>query len=58
MGHDQRRTVDAGDDRGDREGLSRAGDSQQDLMLLAVTKPSNHGIDGGGLISLRLVLRN
>ena len=47
----QRRTLLLGDDVGDREGLARPGDAEQDLLALALGQPAIERRDGGGLIT-------
>ncbi len=52
---DERRAVHLLDDLGHREGLARAGDAEQHLMLLAVVDTAGQRLDRGTLISLRFV---
>ncbi len=57
MGEHERRALRPLDHAGDRKGLAAAGDSQQHLILRAVVQTVHEGLDRGGLITLRLILR-
>ena len=58
MSHHQRGTVHRLDDLGHGVGLARAGDPEQNLMLLAVVDAAQQGLDGTALIALRFVIGN
>ena len=54
VGQHQRRAVGLRDHRGDREGLARAGDAQQHLVLVAALEPVHQLPDRARLVALRL----
>src|SRR5262249_36773784 len=54
--HDQRRAVQALDHLGHGVSLAGAGDSEQDLVLLAVAQSADELVNGGLLIDLRVVV--
>ena len=54
--HHQRRPVGLLDHLGHGEGLARAGNAQQHLVLLAVENTPSQRLDGGALIAVRLVI--
>ena len=56
MGHDQRRAVRVLDHLGHGEGLARAGDAEQNLVLLAIEHTSGERFDGSSLVAARLVV--
>ena len=51
VGDHQRGPVGLGDDVGHGEGLARAGDAQQHLVLHALLQPLRQGLDGLGLVA-------
>ena len=53
--HDQRGAIQLLDDLGHREGLARAGDSQQHLVLVAIQDAAGQRLDRLSLVALRLV---
>ena len=56
MGEDQRGAASLFDDLGHGEGFARAGDAEQDLMLLAIEDAAKELVDGGGLVATGAVV--
>ncbi len=56
MRHHHRGPVGLLDHLGHGVGLARAGDSEQNLVLLAVENAANQGFDGSSLVAARLVV--
>jgi hypothetical protein len=56
VGDDQGRPLQLGDDVGDREGLPRAGDAQEDLIVVPPLEPGDQLADGPRLVAGRLVV--
>ena len=54
VGHHQRRAVHPGDDLGHREGLARAGDAEQHLVLIAALEAVDELVDGARLVAAQV----
>jgi hypothetical protein len=58
VGHHQGRAIHPGDGLRHREGLARAGDAEQHLMLVAALEAVDELVDGARLIAGELEIRD